>query len=39
MTLRGDPTDGTKHFVQPKGGYHYASELIAAMSVNTAILV
>ena len=31
MTLRGDPTAGTKHFVQPKGGYHYASELIAAV--------
>ncbi len=31
MTLRGDPTPGSKHFVQPKGGYHYASELIAAV--------
>ena len=31
MTLRGDPTARTKHLVQPKGGYHYASELIAAV--------
>lgn len=31
MALRGDPTAGTKHFVQPKGGYHYASELITAI--------
>ena len=31
MALRGDPPAGTKHFVQPKGGYHYASELISAV--------
>jgi len=31
MALRGDPTAGRKYFVKPKGGYHYASELIAAV--------
>ncbi|MBC8258464.1 MAG: methylenetetrahydrofolate reductase [SAR324 cluster bacterium] len=31
MALRGDPTVGTNHFIQPKGGYHFASELITAI--------
>ena len=31
MALRGDPTAGTEHFIQPKGGYRYAVELITAI--------
>ena len=31
MALRGDPTAGSDHFIQPKGGYHFASELITAI--------
>jgi len=31
MVLRGDPTVGTDHFIQPKGGYHNAGELISAV--------
>jgi len=31
MALRGDPTVGTEHFIQPEGGYHNACELISAV--------
>ena len=31
MALRGDPTAGTERFIQPKGGYRYAVELITAI--------
>ena len=31
MALRGDPTVGTEHFIQPEGGYHNAGELISAV--------
>ena len=31
MVLRGDPTVGTDHFIQPEGGYHNAGQLISAV--------
>ena len=31
MALRGDPSVGTEHFIQPEGGYDNAVELISAV--------
>ncbi len=35
MALRGDPQIGSDKFIQPEGGYHYASELISGVKAHS----